>query len=275
MGYFFRESGIGPGKGSRTAAPESYVSERFEWLRKLVRGTKDRPAPIDGVQKELDALATHLKSVSAAMDSGLPVLPAGGADQVRAAKEAAAQLPPQVGGMIAALAQDSATLVAGGARARLNNLWTSKVLPFCQEAIHDRYPFARGSKRDTTLTDFARLFGPAGLLDTFFSENLQALVDSSRAKWTWVNGGIGIPDSVLAQFQRAALIREAFFAGGGKLPAASFELTPIVMDARATQLTLDLGGPNPGLPAGTPEDPGVPVAGPGWHRTGALRVYRD
>ncbi len=230
------------GRSAAEATPESYVSGRFVWLRNLVRGTKDSPAPIEGVQKGLAELALHLDSAATAIASGRPILATGEGDQVKAAKEAAARLPPAVGGMLAALAQDSGTLVAGGARARLNNLWTSKILRFCQEAIHDRYPFARSSKRDTTLSDFARVFGPGGLLDTFFTENLQPLVDSSRDRWTWIDGGIGIPDSVLAQFQRAALIRESFFAPGGKLPGVGFELTPIVMDARATQLTLDIGG---------------------------------
>ena len=147
-----------------------------------------------------------------------------------------------MGGLLATLVQDSATLIAGGARANLNNLWTSKVLPFCREAINERYPFEKGSRRDTTPLDFARLFGPGGLLDAFFSEHLSQIADTSRRTWRWAGGGIGIPDAVLVQFQRAATIREAFFTGGGKIPAVSFELTPTRMDAGASQLILDIGG---------------------------------
>ena len=131
-----------------------------------------------------------------------------------------------MGGLLATLAQDSATLVAGGARARLNNLWTSQVLPFCREAIGDRYPFERGSRRETTLHDFGRLFGPGGLLDAFFSEHLSPLADTSRRTWRWVEGGIGIPDSVLVQFQRAATIREAFFAGRWQAPRRQLRADP-------------------------------------------------
>lgn len=222
--------------------PATDVTRRFAWLRELVRGTPERPAPIDKAQQGLAQLELYLKSVAAAMVSGRPILATGEGNEIRAAKEAIAQLPGPVSAMVGTLVQDSANLVSGGARARIDSLWTAQVLPFCREAIGERYPFARASRRDTTLADFGRLFGPGGLLDAFFTENLQPLVNSAKSKWTWVDGGIGIPDSVLAQFQRAARIREAFFAAGGKLPSASFELTPIALDARATRITLDIGG---------------------------------
>ena len=176
------------------------------------------------------------------MSSGRSTLTAGEGKEIQEARQAAVRLPQPVGGLIATLTQDSATLIAGGARAKINNLWTSQVLPFCREAINGRYPFERGSSRETTPFDFARLFGPAGLLDTFFSEHLSQIADTSRRTWRWAGGGIGIPDAVLVQFQRAATIREAFFMSGGKVPAVIFQLTPSRMDAVVSQFILDIGG---------------------------------
>jgi type VI secretion system protein ImpL len=223
-------------------APEAYVSRRFSWLRDLVRGSADRPAPIDGLQQQLAQLQLHLSSIAVAESTGRSTLAAGESKEIQEAKQAAARLPQPVGGLVATLAQDSATLIAGGARSRINNSWTSQVLPFCREAIGDRYPFERGSRRETTLHDFGRLFGPGGLLDDFFTKNLIQIADTSRKTWRWAGGGIGIPDSVLVQFQRAAVIREAFFMGGGKVPGVTFELTPTTMDARVSQFILDIGG---------------------------------
>lgn len=237
--YFGDEPGASAPEGE---IPEASVSHRFAWLRDLVRGGDDKPAPIDGVQQQLAQLQLHLSAIAAAEASGRSTLAAGEGKEIQEAKQAAARLPQPVGGVIATLAQDSATLIAGGARARLNNLWTSQVLPFCREAIGNRYPFERGSRQETTLHDFGRLFGPGGLLDAFFTEHLSPVVDSSRRTWRWAGGGIGIPDSVLLQFQRAATIREAFFGGGGKAPAATFELTPSRMDAAVGQFILDIGG---------------------------------
>ena len=242
--YFGDAKGSGePGTATPPGeVPEAYVSRRFAWLRDLVRASEGRPAPLDGVQQELAQLQLHLSSIAAAQSSGRSTLAAGEGKEIQGAKQAAARLPQPVGGLLSTLVQDSATLIAGGARANLNNLWTSKVLPFCREAINERYPFVKGSRRDTTPLDFARLFGPGGLLDAFFSEHLSQIADTSRRTWRWAGGGIGIPDAVLIQFQRAATIREAFFAGGGKTPAVSFELTPTRMDAGASQLILDIGG---------------------------------
>lgn len=223
-------------------APEAYVTRRFAWLQDLVRSGEEGPAPID---RALDALAQmhlQLKSIGAAASTGRGVLAAGESAEIAQLKQVAAELPEPVAQILGTLAQDSADIVSGGMRAQLNRIWTAEVLPFCREAIHDRYPFERGSSRETTLHDFGRLFGPDGLLEAFFKENLSQLADTSGPQWGWIGSGIGIPDQVLAQFQRAAVIREAFFAGGGKLPAVEFELEPVALDPRVRQLIIDLGG---------------------------------
>ncbi|MCF8002687.1 MAG: type VI secretion system membrane subunit TssM [Chromatiaceae bacterium] len=232
----------GGSSGADVEPPELYVSRRFAWLRDLVRADGDQSAPFDRLQQQLAQLRLHLSSIASAQLSGRSILAAGDGKEVQQVQQAAAQLPGPVAGLVTSLAQDSETLIAGGARADIKKQWASKVLPFCREAIGDRYPLSKGSRRDTTLQDFGRLFGPGGLLETFFADHLAAIVDTSSRNWRWIGSGIGIPDEVLAQFQRAAVIREAFFGGGGKLPAVAFELVPTNLDSRATQFTLDLGG---------------------------------
>ncbi len=46
----------------------------------------------------------------------------------------------------------------------------------------------------------------------------------------------------LAEFQRAAVIRELFFGTGGNTPSLHFDLTPVFLDAGAKKVTLELGG---------------------------------
>jgi type VI secretion system protein ImpL len=46
----------------------------------------------------------------------------------------------------------------------------------------------------------------------------------------------------VAQFQRAAVIRDLFFAAGGNTPTVRFDLTPVSMDPGAKKVTLDLDG---------------------------------
>jgi type VI secretion system protein ImpL len=224
--------------------PETYVSDRFRWLRDLVRVEEGQQPPIERVQQQLSQLQTHLEAVDTAQRRGQGILAAGDGQQVADLEQAAAQMPPVLARVVGGLAQDSATLVAGGQRAEINKRWTTEVLPFCREAIGDRYPFNRGSSRDTTLHDFGRLFGPEGLLDGFFKTQLAPFADTSGAKWRWnaAGVGVGIADSVLTEFQHATAIREAFFADGGKQPGAAFTLTADSMDRKALRFALDIGG---------------------------------
>jgi type VI secretion system protein ImpL len=222
--------------------PAAYVTRRFAWLHDLVSAGEQETAPVDKALAALDQMHLQLKSAATAASTGRGVLAAGESPEIADVKRVSTGLPEPVARVMATLAQDSADILSGGMRAQLNRIWTAEVLPFCREAIHDRYPFVAGSQRETTLHDFARLFGPDGLMDRFFKENLAPLADTSGARWRWIGGGIGIPDEILGEFQRAGVIREAFFMGGGKLPAVEFELEPVSLDARVRQFILDLGG---------------------------------
>ncbi|MBK1721551.1 type VI secretion system membrane subunit TssM [Thiocystis violacea] len=222
--------------------PEAYVTRRFAWLHDFVRANEQGQAPIDRLLETLSKLNLQLQSVGAAIASGRASLVTGDSPEIKEARALVPQLPPVVSKWIGTLVQDSSNLSANRARALLNNVWTAEVLPFCREAINDRYPFVRGSARETTLFDFGRLLGPGGLIDSFFKDNLMAMVDTARPTWRWADPNIGIPNDALAQFQRAAVIREAFFMSGGKTPDVAFEIKPVSMDARVTQFLLDLGG---------------------------------
>jgi type VI secretion system protein ImpL len=82
-------------------------------------------------------------------------------------------------------------------------------------------------------------------MDDFFSKNLAAQVDMSGASGA---GGIpamprpACPQEVLNQFQRAARVRDMFFAGGGRQPSLRFELTPQATDPALSKLVLDIDG---------------------------------
>lgn len=222
--------------------PEARVNRHFAWLHDLVRGDDKRKAPMERILLALGQLQLHLNSVAAAASSGRGQLVVGESAELRDARTFATQLPPPLNGWIGTLSQDSANIVAGGARAQLNNIWTAEILPFCREAIHDRYPFVADSSRETTLHDFGRVFAPGGLIETFFKTHLSPIVDTAQPTWRWSDANLGIPNAVLDQFQRAAIIREAFFTTGGPAPVVEFELQPQALDPRVDQLILDLGG---------------------------------
>ena len=130
-------------------------------------------------------------------------------------------------------------------RAQINNDWKANVLPFCRQALGNRYPVFKDGKADVTLGDFGKLFGPGGLIDAFMQKNLLPFVDTTARTWRWQrvdNVDLGLSTAALAQFQRAAEIRDSFFGSGGQQPGIQFEMVPVALDASSTQVLLDVEG---------------------------------
>ena len=82
--------------------------------------------------------------------------------------------------------------------------------------------------------DFGALFAPGGKFDNFFQKNLAPEVDMSTKPWAFKKSTIRqvqISPAGLAQFQRAATIRDVFFHAGGKTPSLALQFKPVEMDA--------------------------------------------
>jgi type VI secretion system protein ImpL len=77
----------------------------------------------------------------------------------------------------------------------------------------------------------------------------------------------------LAQFQRAAMIRDLFFASGGTTPSVRFDITPVSLDAGAKQATLDLDGTPIVLIHGPPR--ATQITWPGPTRMQTVRLSFD
>ncbi len=95
------------------------------------------------------------------------------------------------------------------------------------------------------LADFARLFGPNGIINTFFQQKLASMVDQSGPSWRWRGDtelSRTLSPTALRQFQRAAQIRDAFFASGGAMPAVAFDVTPVTLSPDAYTVTFDVDG---------------------------------
>jgi type VI secretion system protein ImpL len=242
--------GAGDEPATPAAAPPpagTPVDQRFAELHRLVKADGG-PAPIDAVIALLDETYVQLNSLSGALDRGATALDAatqqGAGGALGKLKLAANRQPAPLNEWMKAVAENGTGLTLGSARGHVNAVWTSQVLPFCKRALGNRYPFARGSAQDVTLDDFARLFGPGGLIDGFFQKYLSAFVDTTQKNWQWRvagDSGLGASPEVLRQFQRAAEIKEAFF-GASPTPQARFQLRPLSMDASIERLSLDIDG---------------------------------
>ena len=237
----------GPGQQLRAitviSRPEAIVDDRFEALRRVVRSPGPNvPAPIDQIGALMNELYTHLVAVDDAQKKKLNPPPS---DVPTKVKAEAARLPDPVRSTITDLAAFAQRGVQGQTRALLNEKLLGQVLEFCNKAIPGRYPFAKTSDVDVTQEDFGRLFSPGGLIDDFVTRELAPHVDTSSKPWTFRRAGElagGDTTVSLVQFQRAQVIRDVFFRGGGKGAVLKLEFKPIEMDAGITQFLLDVDG---------------------------------
>lgn len=126
-------------------------------------------------------------------------------------------------------------------RDRIDVELRAQIADFCVRAVNDRYPILRSSRLDVTPEDFARLFAPSGLLDGFFQKQLAPHVDTGQRVWRFREPLMG-QSPALAEFQRAQVIRDVFFRGGGAVPSIQLEFKPIEMDAAIQQFSLDVDG---------------------------------
>lgn len=226
----------------RDGPPGQYIEQRFGWLHELVTAPEGLPAPLDELMQMLEDVNQELSRLSFSREDGFVGLPDD--NPLSRFQRATARLEGPMQRWATQIATGSSGITAEGTRAQINARWRGQVLPFCEQALTDRYPFNRRAGADVAMADFSRLFAPGGMIETFFNENLRRFVDTQSRPMTWrpVNDAdLGISDTVLAQFQNAFDIRDAFFSQGSS-PQVSFQITPFALDPNAQTVTLEIDG---------------------------------
>jgi type VI secretion system protein ImpL len=223
-------------------------------------------APVDQALAAINAMQKQLATIGTAVPGAAPTPPSG-EDPAALLRNEAAQDPQPVARWLLAMAGSGVTMRAGSVADQVKAAWNAAGGPalLCKEAVLGRYPFSRGAPNEIPLDDFTRLLSPNGMLNTFFNTQLRPYVDISGKVWTGqIVDGVAPPVSpaALAQFQRAASIRDLFFGAGGNTPSVSFELTPKSLDDGASQVTLELGGTTISYAHGPPRATQVTWPGP-------------
>jgi type VI secretion system protein ImpL len=234
---------LGGQAGAPALPPGHEIDERYKALRDLV--ATEGGAPIDQVLKVLNDLQQQLAKRAAA-GAGAPVTPTGN-DPSLALKAEAQRQPQPLSRWLSEMAVSSTALIAGDQRQQVVAAYNGQNGPgaLCPLAVTGRFPFVRGSSQETPLDDFAKLFAPGGLIDGFFNNQLKPYVDTRDKVWQpQMVDGVPAPVSPadIAQFQRAALIRDLFFAPNSTTIAVRFDIMPVQLDTGASRVTLDFDG---------------------------------
>jgi type VI secretion system protein ImpL len=267
-----RLQGVLGAAGVPTDPPGKAIEDRYDPLIKFVG--KGPGAPLDGVLGLLGQLQQQL-SAAANPVPGAPPAPGNASAQLRAE---ASRDPEPVRHWLNIMVTGGAAQMNAGAKKAAAAAFNAPGGPasLCAPAVTGRYPFVPGSANDIPLDDFAKLFAPGGLLDTFFNAQLRPFVNTASGNWTLQPSGDVAPpvsQADLAQFQRAAAIRDLFFGPGGKDPAVRFDITPLSADNTTKQVTIDLGDQSISYAHG-PVRP-VTISWPGTNRIIAARLAFD
>ena len=230
--------------GGLSATPGARITAHFQPIHRLLAGAPGA-APIDAI---LDQARTAPGAASSARSrcgwrrsSSRPCrAPLCGIRFVCLQQEAAA-LPPIIRPLVTQIGAKSEGSLVRGAADDLAARYQAQVLRQCTDFVAGRYPFTPGSPREVPMTDFGRIFGYGGVFDTFFTANLEQLVDRTSTPWTWRPGVDSLP-GILEQFEAAQRIREMFFASGSQRPDLRFAVTITDVDGRATRFLLDVEG---------------------------------
>jgi type VI secretion system protein ImpL len=235
---------LGGQPGAAPVLPPGHeIDARYKQLRDLVAAAGG--APIDQVLKLLNDLQQQLAKMNAA-GVGAPVAPVG-SDPSLALRAESQRQPQPLGRWLATMAESSTALRGGGARQQVIAAYNGSGGPaaLCPLAVNGRFPFVPGSSLETPLDDFAKLFAPGGLIDGFFNTQLRPYVDTTGKVWKPQSvDGVAAPVSQadIVQFQRAAVIRDLFFAPGSTTIAVRFDIMPVDLDPGASQVSLEFDG---------------------------------
>lgn len=226
--------------------PAQEVDLHFKGLHNYVTGKDGQPSPMDVSIQKFTQMYQNFNQVATAPSQGASLL----SQTTGASASAAAQLetipadtPKPIAAMLSSVAHGARAVERTGAGQELSAAWASKVYPLC-EAAFNRYPMVASSTADVPVDDFAKLLAPGGLMDQFFAQYLKPFVDTSHKPWKWLSPEqipAGLSPASLAEFERAAQIRDALF-GDGKQVQVRFQLVPVSLDPKVGQISIDIAG---------------------------------
>ncbi len=231
------------GGASTAAKPEAVVDAHFEQLQRVVAGPAGQPVPLDATLGVLKEYEVQLRATDEAIKRGAP--PTSDALIVARIKSEADRMPPPISNLLNGLISRSTAQSASSGQAAVKAAAAGEVGLMCKPAVEGRYPFTRGVAKEVGLVDFTKLFAPNGVIDGFAKTKLVGMVDMNGPVWKPIQLAEGVdalPAASIANFQRAATIRDAFFAGGAANPMASLDLLLQRVDEGVTEVQLSVDG---------------------------------
>lgn len=227
--------------------PEIIVDKHFKAFNTAFEQAENGTREVDKIFDLMEELYVYIDGLANGVNVDLAAIARGRetTDAVTRLRFEAKRQPAPINQWLNQLASYSRKATYSGANRQVNNIWAAEYLPLCKHFSQGRYPLNRDSNQEISLSDFTRLFGPNGILDTFFSEHLRPFVDFNGGRWLWRKDGavsLGFSNSTLVQFRRAERIKDMFFTPPENQLRVDFRLKTYYLDANTRGVGLDIDG---------------------------------
>ncbi|GGC32320.1 type VI secretion protein [Novosphingobium marinum] len=234
-----RAQRVGSAGGAEGFDAGTEISTYFGDIHQYV-GSSKNPGPLDEFVKSIrqaGSAVTSAKIAGGSMGSesaqGQMAMAMGGV------ATAAGGAPPLLQDFVASAAEGGATATVSTAQGALTEAYSEKILPECQTATADKYPFFGAAEEDASLLDVQRVFAMNGVLDAFVQQRIVPLLDMSGPIWRWneespqtANLSPSSPD----EFAKARKLRDLLVAG------IAVKIEPKTFGADVTLVDLNAGG---------------------------------
>jgi len=224
--------------------PEHAVEDQFDAVRGLAKqlAQSSGNAGNNPMARLFEPVYRQLGLVHGAMQAG-QVLPE--YDAFSRLRNEAARQPEPVRGVMLDLINSGSHITAKQSSGMLNRGAAGATKLSCDEGISGRYPLLRTGKSEAGIQDYERLFGPQGIMATYFKEQLAPHVDTSTTPWRArraEGGGTALVSSdVVRSFELAERVRSATLDESGHLRITTV-MRFVDMDPQLAEAQLEIAG---------------------------------
>jgi len=202
-----RETGLDAG-----GQISSYFAELHDYV-----GDGRGQAPVDEFVAAVKEAAPALRAARSVgggdSAGGLGVSLATAMARVSAAADAA---PQMLRGFVDAAKKGGSAAQLNTATGAVSEAYANNVLPACQEAAQERYPFVQTAPDDASMPDVQQVFGAGRLIEDFVNQRLNGLLDTSGPLWRWNSESpltASFSQATPEAFARARQLRDLLISG--------------------------------------------------------------